>query len=140
MEKIMGKEMAIEKQRDILLMQTALKLPLLYQTLVEVYGQEKGRTIYDEIFEANFKKRTAQFAGRDFGDIMMYEIDMFPATAGSCGWRRRKRTASRSGMSIWSAARTSRPRESGACPTRARSSATWTACSGKNIKWPTGSG
>ena len=52
MEKIIGKEMPIEKQRDILLMQTALKLPLLYQTLVEVYGQEKGRAIYEEIFEA----------------------------------------------------------------------------------------
>jgi len=97
MEKIMGKEMAIEKQRDILLMQTALKLPLLYQTLVEVYGQEKGRSIYDEIFEANFKKRTAQFAGRDFGDIMMYEIDMFPAM----GWKLWVEKTEENGEPVW---------------------------------------
>ncbi len=97
MEKIIGKEMPIERQRDMLLMQTALKLPLLYQTLIEVYGQEKGRAVYDEIFEANFKKRTAQFAGRDFGDIMMYEIDMFPAN----GWSIWVEKGEENGEPVW---------------------------------------
>ena len=83
MDKVEGKEIPIEKQRDMLLEMNALKLPLLYQSLVSVYGEEKGRTVYDEIFEENFKKRAKMFEGKDIGDIMMFEIDMFPAT----GWK-----------------------------------------------------
>jgi hypothetical protein len=97
MEKIIGKEMPIEKQRDLLLMQTALKLPLLFQTLLEVYGEEKGRAVYDDIFEANFKKRTGMFAGRDFGDIIMYEIDMFPAM----GWKLWVEKTEENGEPVW---------------------------------------
>ena len=57
MEKVIGKEMPVEKQRDLLIAQTALKLPLLYQNLVETYGQEKGAAVYNDLFETNFKKR-----------------------------------------------------------------------------------
>ncbi len=83
MEKQTGKEIPWEKQRDMLIEMTALKLPLLYQSLVNVYGEEKGKKIYEDLFEENFKKRAAQFEGKDIGDIMMAEIDMFPAT----GWK-----------------------------------------------------
>ena len=83
MDKVQGKEIPIEKQRDMLVEMNALKLPLLYQNLIAVYGEEKGRAIYDDLFEAGFKKRSKQFEGKDIGDIMMYEIDMFPAT----GWK-----------------------------------------------------
>ena len=82
MDKATGKEMPWEKQRDMLIEMVALKLPLLYQSLVKVYGEKKGKEIYDDLFEENFKKRSAQFADKDIGDIMMAEIDMFPAT----GW------------------------------------------------------
>lgn len=83
MSKHVGKETPWEKQRDILIERCALKLPLLQQSLVEVYGEEKGREVYDELFETNFKKRTKQFEGKDVGDIMMAEIDVFPAM----GWK-----------------------------------------------------
>jgi L-2-amino-thiazoline-4-carboxylic acid hydrolase-like protein len=83
MSKFVGKEMPMEKQRDILVERCALKLPQLYQSLISTYGQEKGTQMYGEIFEENFKKRTKQFEGKDIGDIMMAEIDMFPAM----GWK-----------------------------------------------------
>ena len=83
MEKVVGKEIPWEQQRDMLIDMVSLKLPLLYQSLVKVYGEEKGKQIYDDLFEENFKKRSAQFAGKELGDIMMKEIDMFPAM----GWK-----------------------------------------------------
>ena len=83
MEKATGKDMPWEAQRAMLIEMAALKLPLLYQTLEKVYGAQKGREIYDALFEENFKKRAARFAGKDIGDIMMAEIDMFPAM----GWK-----------------------------------------------------
>ena len=83
MEKVEGKEIPWEQQRDMLIEMVSLKLPMLYQSLVGVYGEEKGKEIYADIFEENFKKRSAQFAGKEIGDIMMTEIDMFPAT----GWK-----------------------------------------------------
>jgi hypothetical protein len=83
MERVNGKEMPWEAQRDLLIEMTALKLPLLYQTLEKAYGAEKGREIYDTLFEENFKKRATRFADKDIGDIMMAEIDMFPAM----GWK-----------------------------------------------------
>ena len=83
MDKVNGKEMPIEKQRDMLLEINSLKLPLLYQNLIAAYGQEKGRAVYDDLFEINFKRRSKMFEGKDIGDIMIYEIDMFPAL----GWK-----------------------------------------------------
>jgi hypothetical protein len=82
MEKAIGKEMPWEAQRAMLIEMNALKLPLLYQTMVKVYGETKGQEIYDAIFEENFKKRSARFADKDIGDLMMAEVDMFPAM----GW------------------------------------------------------
>ena len=49
MEKVAGKEIPIEKQRDLLVAQNALKLPLLYQNLVDTYGKEKGEAVYREL-------------------------------------------------------------------------------------------
>lgn len=97
MEKVFGKEMPIEKQRDMLVAQNALKLPLLYQNLLESYGQEKGTAIYYDLFEANFKKRIKIFEGKDIGDIMMYEIDMFPAN----GWKIWIEKGEEKGEPVW---------------------------------------
>ncbi len=82
MEKVVGKEIPWEQQRDTLIERCALKLPLLYQSLVATYGEEKGKEIYNDLFEENFKKRAKMFEGKDIGDIMMAEIDSFPAM----GW------------------------------------------------------
>ena len=97
MEKVQGKEIPIEKQRDMLVETNALKLPLLFQNLIGVYGEEKGRKIYDELFEAGFKKRSKQFEGKDIGNIMMYEIDMFPAT----GWKIWIEKGEENGEPVW---------------------------------------
>ena len=67
MNKLTAKEVPSEKQRDLLIELNALKLPLLYQSLVETYGEEKGRKTYEELFETNFKKRSKQFEGKDGG-------------------------------------------------------------------------
>ncbi len=83
MTKVIGKEIPWEKQRDMLVEMTALKAPLQYQALVKVYGPEKGKTIYEEVYEEAFKVRSARFEGKDIGDILMAEIDMFPAM----GWK-----------------------------------------------------
>ena len=56
MNKEAQKEMTWEQQRDMLIEISALKLPLLLQNLIDTYGKEKGRTVYDEIYETNFKK------------------------------------------------------------------------------------
>ena len=82
MTKITGKEMPWEKQRDLLIEVAAMKLPRLYASLEETYGAEKGRQIYDEMFETNFQKRAAVFKDKNIIDIMMAEIDIFPAM----GW------------------------------------------------------
>ena len=82
MNKLTAKEVPWEKQRDMLIEMNALKLPLLYHSLVETYGEEKGKKTYEELFETNFKKRSKQFEGKDIGDIMMAEMDFFPVV----GW------------------------------------------------------
>ena len=97
MEKVQGKEIPIEKQRDMLVETNALKLPLLFQNLIGVYGEEKGKKIYDDLFEAGFKKRSAMFKDKDIGDIMMYEIDMFPAT----GWKIWIEKGEENGEPVW---------------------------------------
>ena len=76
------KGMSWEQQREILISANALKLPLLHQNLIDTYGEQKGNEIYEEIFETNYKKRTKQFEGKDIGDIMMAEVNIFPAM----GW------------------------------------------------------
>lgn len=97
MEKAVGKEMPWEKQRDFLIEMGALKLPLLYQSLVKLYGEEKGVEIYNELFEENFKRRSAPFADKDIGDIMMAEIDMFPAM----GWKLWIEKKQEDGSPVW---------------------------------------
>ncbi len=83
MTKVVGKEIPWEKQRDMLVEMTALKAPTQYQSLVKVYGPEKGKAIYEEVYEENFKLRAARFEGKNIGDILMAEIDIFPAM----GWK-----------------------------------------------------
>ena len=78
-----GKEISPEKQREILIEKNALKLPQQYESLIEAYGKEKGIEIYEKVFEVNFQKRSAQFKGKDVGDIMMAEVDIFP----TFGWK-----------------------------------------------------
>jgi len=82
MNKLASKEIPWEKQREMLIEMSALKLPLLFQSLVDTYGEEKGDKIYNDLFETNFKKRAKRFEDKDIGDIMMAELDFFPAM----GW------------------------------------------------------
>jgi hypothetical protein len=97
MDKQMGKEMPWEKQREILIERVALKLPELYRDLIAVYGEDQGKRIYEELFEANFKKRSAQFQGKDIGDIMMAEVDIFPAF----GWKIWVEKKEENGEPVW---------------------------------------
>ncbi len=82
MRKLESKEIPWEKQKEILIERSALKLPLLYQNLIATYGDEKGKQMYEEIFETTFKKRAAVFKKKGIVDVMMAEIDIFPAV----GW------------------------------------------------------
>ena len=82
MTKLIGKKIPWEKQKEMLIEVAEMKLPRLYASLEETYGAEKGRQIYDEIFETNFQKRAAVFKDKSIVDIMMAEIDVFPAM----GW------------------------------------------------------
>ncbi len=79
MNKEMGREIPWEQQRAMLVEASALKLPKLYQSLISTYGEKEGKKIYDDLFEANFKIRSKQFEGKDVGDIMMAEVNVFPA-------------------------------------------------------------
>ena len=97
MSKEMGKEMPWEKQREILLEKDALTLPVLYNDLIEAYGEEKGKKIYEDVFEIGFKRRSAQFIGKDIGDIMMLEIDLFPAL----GWKIWVEKKEENGEPVW---------------------------------------
>ncbi len=83
MTKAFGKEIPWEKQRDMLIEMTALKLPMLFQSLVSAYGADEGKRIYEKIYEEGFKQRSSRFKDKDIGDILMAEIDMFPAM----GWK-----------------------------------------------------
>ena len=97
MNKEMKKEIPWEKQRAMLIEVCALKLPQLHQSLVNVYGEEKGRKIYDDLSEASFKMRSKQFEGKDVGDIMMAEIDMLP----TFGWKIRFDKKVEDGEPVW---------------------------------------
>ena len=97
MTKEAKKEIPWEQQREMLIEMTALKLPLLRQNLIDTYGEEKGRTVYDEIYETNFKKRMKQFDGKDVGDIMMAEVSIFPAL----GWNLRVEKKEEDGEPVW---------------------------------------
>jgi len=97
MSKEMGKEIPWEKQREILIESSALKLPQLWNDLIAVYAEEKGKKIYEEIFEPNFIKRSAQFKGKDIGDIMMAEINYFPAF----GWKIWVEKKEENGEPVW---------------------------------------
>ncbi len=74
-----SKKIPWNKQKMMLIEKSALKLPLLYQAITETYGKKKGKKVYDEIYETNFKKRAAHFKDKGVIDIMMAEIDVFPA-------------------------------------------------------------
>jgi len=92
-----GKEIAWEKQREILIEKNALKLPQLYQSLIEVYGIERGREIYEKVFEVNFQKRSIQFKDKDVGDIMMAEVNIFP----TFGWKIWIEKKEENGEPVW---------------------------------------
>ena len=79
MRKLESKEIPWEKQKEMLIERSALKLPMLYQTLIETYGDKNGKKMYEEIFETTFKRRAAQFKEKGIIDVMMAEIDVFPA-------------------------------------------------------------
>lgn len=91
------KDISWEKQRDMLIESVALKLPLLRQGLIATYGDEKGKTIYDDLFETNYKRRSKQFEGKDIGDIMMAEANMFPLM----GWELRIEKKEENNEPVW---------------------------------------
>jgi len=97
MDKQMGKEIPWEKQREMLIEQNALKLPLLYHNLISAYGEDKGKEIYDTVYETNFKRRYKQFEGKDVGDIMMAEVNVFPAF----GWELWIEKKEENGEPVW---------------------------------------
>lgn len=78
MTKLLSKEVPWEQQKEKLIERSALKLPLLYQNLIDTYGDDKGKQMYEELFETTFKKRAAQFKQKGIIDIMKAEIDVFP--------------------------------------------------------------
>ena len=65
-------------QIELLIETAALKLPRLYQSLVNLYGETEGKRIYQDIFEDGFKKRYEQFKGQEIGAIMKAEENFFP--------------------------------------------------------------
>ena len=83
MAKKIGKEPSWEQQKKLLLESVALKMPLLHQSLVAAYGEGEGRRIYDELYEAAYKKRLQHFKDKDIVDVISAEIDVFPAL----GWK-----------------------------------------------------
>jgi len=83
MTKKIGKEPSWEQQKKMLLDSVALKMPLLHQSLVAAYGEEEGRRIYDDLYEASYKKRLQHFKDKDIVDVISAEIDVFPAL----GWK-----------------------------------------------------
>ena len=82
MTHVKGKELPFEKQKEMLVEAVALKLPLLYKSLIETYGDKNGKRMYEELFETNFKTRAARFKGKNIVDIMMAEVEVFP----TFGW------------------------------------------------------
>ena len=96
MTKILEKELPWEQQKAMLIDAAALKLPLLYQNLIAVCGPEKGRQLYDELYEASYKKRLPQFKGKTIVDVIAAEIDVFPAF----GWQMWMETLDENGSTV----------------------------------------
>lgn len=97
MDKFYGKEMPWEQQRDLLVEFTALQLPRLYQQLIMAYGEEKGQEIYEKIYEVEWSMRSSQFIGKDVGEVMLAEIDIFPAL----GWKLWIEKKVENGVTFW---------------------------------------
>lgn len=79
MAKEVGKELPWNQQKTMLVDTAALKLPMLYQNLVELYGEESGNQIYEDLYENTYKKRLQHFKDKTIVDVIMAEIDVFPA-------------------------------------------------------------
>ena len=97
MEKHEAKEIPWEEQREMLVDFTALQLPKLHQQLMMAYGEEKGQEIYDKIYEMEFQMRSAQFIGKDVGEVMLAEMEIFPAL----GWKLWVEKREENGVTYW---------------------------------------
>jgi hypothetical protein len=97
MEKYEAKEMPWEEQREMLVDFIALQLPKLHQQLMMAYGEEKGQEIYDKIYEMEFQDRSSQFIGKDVGEVMLAEMEIFPAL----GWKLWVEKREENGVTCW---------------------------------------
>ncbi len=97
MENKPGKEMPWEQQKAILVEMISMKLPLLYQDLTNLYGEEEGKKIYADLYEAGYKRRAKMFEGKDMGDIMMAEQGLFPIM----GWDLHIEKKEEDGEPVW---------------------------------------
>ena len=97
MEKYEAKEMPWEEQREMLVDFIALQLPKLHQQLMMAYGEEKGQEVFDKIFEMEFQERSAQFIGKDVGDALLAEMEIFPAL----GWKLWLEKKEENGVTYW---------------------------------------
>jgi hypothetical protein len=100
-EKYEAKETPWEEQREMLVDFTALQLPKLHQQLMMAYGEEKGQEIYDKIYEMEFQMRSAQFIGKDVGEVMLAEMEIFPALGWKLWVEKREENGVTTGMNTW---------------------------------------
>ena len=97
MEKYEAKEMPWEEQREMLVDFIALQLPKLHQQLMMAYGEEKGQEVFGKIYEMEFQERSAQFIGKDVGDALLAEMEIFPAL----GWKLWLEKKEENGVTYW---------------------------------------
>ena len=97
MEKHEAKEVNWEEQREMLIDFTALQMPKLHQQLTTAYGEEKGQEIYDKIWEMEFQMRSAQVMGKDVGEVLLAEMEIFP----KLGWKLWIEKREENGTSYW---------------------------------------
>ncbi len=97
MEKYESKEVAWEDQRDMLVDFLSLQLPKLHQQLTGAYGEEKGQEIYDKLYEMEFMSRSGHFIGKDVGEVMLAEMEIFPIM----GWKLWVEKREEDGVTYW---------------------------------------
>ncbi|OGL53619.1 MAG: hypothetical protein A3G31_09415 [Candidatus Schekmanbacteria bacterium RIFCSPLOWO2_12_FULL_38_15] len=97
MDQMKGKEIPVEKQREILVERNALKFTELHMALTQAFGEKEGARIYEEVYELRFKKGSSQAQGRKLEDIIKAELSIFPAL----GWKLWAEKKVEDGEEVW---------------------------------------
>ncbi len=92
-----GSEVPWEQQKAVLVELVSMKLPQLYQDLIALLGEAEGKRVYNGLFEIGFKRRAKMFEGKDIGDILMAEEDLFPVM----GWHLDTEKKEENGKPAW---------------------------------------